>query len=171
MASLNSVHQKDFWPSAQKYQICKNKRVANWAYGRLLNSSKSSSSRLVHLLLLLRGGSCSSRLFSFLFGITSDLSCASGSMCSLNPGQDEMQVQIQLSYWPFGFLFVILALSDDVICVVASCIVVSVKQHKMWHVVEGVCNGFNVWIKRVRWYKKQRNHVTNLNHQDRSISA
>ena len=152
MAFLNSVHQKDFWPSAQKYQICKNKRVIIWAYGRLLNSSKSSSSRLVHLLLLLHGGSCSSRLFSFLFGFTSGLSCTSGSMSSLNPGQDEMQIQMQLSCWPFGFIFVILALSDDVICVVASCIVVSVKQDKMWHVVEGVCNGLNVCIQRVRWY-------------------
>jgi predicted oxidoreductase len=71
-------------------------------------------------------------------------------MCSLNPGQDEVQVQMQLSYRPFGFLFVILALSDDMICVVAPCIVVSVKHDKMWHVVEGVCNGLNVWIKRVR---------------------
>ena len=111
---------------------------------------ESSSSRLVHLLLLLHSGSCISRLFGFLFGITSGLSCASGSKCSLNPGQDEVQLQLQLSCRPFGFLFVILALSDDVICVVASCVVVSVKHDKMWHVVEGVCNGLNVWIKRVR---------------------
>jgi hypothetical protein len=110
---------------------------------------ESSSSRLVHLLLLLHSGSCMSRLFSFLFGITSGISCASGSKCSLNPGQDEVQVQLQLSCRPFGFLFVILALSDDVICVVAPFIVVSVKHVKMWHVVEGG-KGLDVWIKRVR---------------------
>ena len=43
----------------------------------------------------------------------------------------------------------ILALSDDVICVVAPFIVVSVKHVKMWRVVEGG-KGLDVWIKGVR---------------------
>jgi hypothetical protein len=76
---------------------------------------------------------------------------------------------------PFRLTLVVLARSEDVICIVAFGIVVSVHLHKMRSAVECVGKCLHVWGHGMRGGEAaRRTHVkvhTNLNPRDRSISA